>query len=122
MGQQTAHPGVVILIGCDNGVDTVGSGCIQGRILDEDLLSLLAVTVDVLPGGCGTVNESIRRNADDVSVLVVETLHGGMLFTLDIPDEMNQRSDGSQLGSRVTTQRVEAESVDDPAHIVNGQL
>ena len=45
-----------------------------------------------------------------------------MLLALDVPDEMNQRSDGSQLGSRVATQGVEAESVDDPGHIVNEKL
>lgn len=113
---------MVILIGCDYCINTVGSGCIQGRVLDEDFLALLAVTVDILPGGCGAVNESIRSNTDHVSVLVMEALHCRVLLTLDVPHEVNQRSDGSQPGSRVATQRVEAESVDDPAHIVNAQL
>jgi hypothetical protein len=45
-----------------------------------------------------------------------------VLLTLDIPEKVNKRSNGSKLGSGVARQRVDVQVVDDATDIVSQQL
>lgn len=71
MCKQTAHPGVFLAIGSDDGIGPIGCRRIQGWILDEEFLALLAVSVDVFPCSGGVVDQCIRCNPDDTAILIL---------------------------------------------------
>jgi hypothetical protein len=60
------NAGVVILIGCDYCINTVGSGCIQGRVLDEDFLALLAVLMWDIQGKQHSTMKRLHDQYGDV--------------------------------------------------------
>lgn len=122
MGEQTTHPLVHVFLGCDDGVYSIGGWSVQSRVLSKELLAFLAMAIDIFPAGGGAVSEGIGCNSNNVSVFVVETCDHRMLLALDIPEEVDHRSDGSQLGAGVTAQRVQEQRVNDPAREISDQL
>lgn len=74
MRHESSHARVIRSVYCDYTLYVVWSRSVELRVLNERFLSSFLVAIDIFPSlGCA-VDKSIRADADDLTILIVECL------------------------------------------------
>lgn len=74
MRHESSHAGVIRSVYCEYTLHVVWSRGVELWILNECFLTSFLVAIDVFPSLRCAVNESIRADADDLTILIVECL------------------------------------------------